>query len=42
MKTTFHPGQLLFGEANQEAVRFMKKEVKRSTQRTKESAGSST
>ncbi len=41
MKTTSHPGQLLFGEADQEAVGSMKKEVKRRlTQGTGESAGS--
>jgi hypothetical protein len=39
MKTTFHPGQLLFGKADPEAVRSMKKEVKRRlTQGTGESA----
>jgi hypothetical protein len=43
MKTTFHPGQLLFGVSDQEAVGSMKKEVKRRlTQGTGESAGSST
>ncbi len=43
MKTVFHPGQLLFGEADPEAVWTMKKGVKRRlTQGTGESAGSST
>ncbi len=43
MKTTFHPGQLLFGEADQEAVEAMKKEIKRRlTRGAGESAGSST
>jgi hypothetical protein len=43
MKTVFHPGQLLFGEADPEAVGTMKKGVKRRlTQGTGESAGSST
>ncbi len=43
MKLVFHPGQLLFGEAEPEAVGTMKKGVKRRlTQGTGESAGSST
>jgi hypothetical protein len=43
MKTVFHPGQLLFGEADPEAVGTMKRGVKRRlTQGTGESAGSST
>ncbi len=43
MKTTFHPGQLLFGQADQEAVGTRKKEVKRRlTKGTRESARSST
>jgi hypothetical protein len=43
MKTVFHPGQLLFGEANPEAVGTMKKGFKRRlTQGTGESAGSLT
>jgi hypothetical protein len=43
MRTIFHPGQLLFGEAEPEAVGTMKKGVKRRlTQGTGESAGSST
>ncbi len=42
MKTVFHPGQLLFGEADPEAARTMKKGVKsRLTQGMGESAGSS-
>ncbi len=42
MKTVFHPGQLLCGEADPEAVWTMKKGVKRRlTQGTGESAGSS-
>jgi hypothetical protein len=43
MKMIFHPGQLLFGEADPEAVGTMKKGFKRRlTQGTGESAGSST
>jgi hypothetical protein len=43
MKSVFHPGQLLFGEAEPETVGTMKKGVKRRlTQGTGESAGSST
>jgi hypothetical protein len=43
LKTVFHPGQLMCGEADPEAVGTMRKGVKRRlTQGTGESAGSST
>jgi hypothetical protein len=43
MKTLFHPGQLLYGEADQEAAEIMRKEVRRRlTRGAGESAGSST
>jgi hypothetical protein len=43
MKTVFHPGQLMFGEADPKVVGTMKKGVKRRlTQGTGESAGSLT
>jgi hypothetical protein len=43
MKTLFHPGQLLYGEADRDAAEAMRKEVKRKLIREAgESAGSST
>jgi hypothetical protein len=43
MKTLFHSGQLLYGEADREAAEAMRKEAKRRlTRGTGESAGSST
>jgi len=43
MKTLFHPGQLLYGEADKEAAEAMRKEVRRRlTRGAGESAGSST
>ncbi len=43
MKTSFHPGQLLYGKADREAVEAMKKEIKmRLTRGAGESAGSPT
>jgi hypothetical protein len=42
MKTSFHPGQLLYGEADREAVEAMKKIKMRLTRGAGESAGSPT